>query len=221
MGSTFINPFFSTPPESGWTLRFSDDFNRADGVVGSNYIEVNPVANRFSAYPAVRSNAYSTMGSTSSASAIETVINPATYSYQPNQAVEVQYTDVHPASASRDPTLSLFLRATQSTNPAYGICGYRVQISETLPCWIQRWHLDGITKTDLSSFIFGGVASLNDVFRFEINGYTLNVYRNGTLLLSATDGDVSNQIASGQVGIRFSGFSNGGAINYLNTYEYV
>jgi hypothetical protein len=207
MGTVYVG--FTTA-----NTQFLDTFNRADGAVGTDWITLPPGtafgAGPYGATAQVKSNIFTTVGASSSASSVPVIVNPATKTFSANQSVEVVTTDLNGGSSA--PLAQIFLRMSSYPLTLNGYSGYSIRVDPNLTLTIIR-----VDATAGNTILNTGVSpiALNSKVKAEISGYTISVYVNDVLTLSATDTDTSNRIASGQPGVLFLGFSNSGGFDYF------
>lgn len=161
---------------------FSDDFNRADGVIGANWQNGTGLGIvGISGNQAWQSNA----GPTSAAMA-SVATTAATFTADQESTVTLA------ALSSSD-----FIGPAVRCNPATG-SGYFVTLDGTADSNRRIRRMSGGVET-----IIGAVnlpAATNDVYVLRAVGTTISVFRNGSLLDQVTD----STHASGQPGLYFS-----------------
>lgn len=161
---------------------FSDDFNRADGSLGSNWTQAPTFGALAIISNQVRANVVGRC---------VMHVATATATFSADQEVTATLSTV---SAS-DP-LGLAVRVDPTTGTGYYF------FVDTNPRSLQKY--DGTTFTDLNTIGERFSATSGDVFTLRVVGTTIDVIKNGTTILSKTDATYS----SGQPAITYNWGNN-------------
>jgi hypothetical protein len=144
---------------------FIDDFNRADGVLGSNYDTVTGTSLRVFSQQVYGGN------SEPSANAVK----PSVATFSPNHESQITYTAIQTSDLA-GPAVRL--------DPVTKT-GYVLHIDGLTFGGRTLSKLSGSTITSLGGPNLGGVTG--DTFKLSVSGSRLSVYQNGRLVDSRTD----------------------------------
>jgi hypothetical protein len=177
-------------------ILFSDDFNRADGTVGSNYqaasgsliFELSSNTMRISSLAP---------GSTNHLNCVST----ASALFPPDQETQITYTAINP-------TWFDFAGPAVRVNPA-NATGYTLRLDGLLSNGRGLCRIDSITSVTQIGRNLSNVAG--DVWSIRAQGNVISVYRNGVL----EDSVVDNTYSTGQPGM-FYRFENSRATRMDN-----
>ena len=154
----------------------SDDFNRADGAIGSNWTVIND-----SSYAVVASN----VATTPTSAAYPNCIYASTFTFTANQFSRATMVRSNDTSGQ---AIELTVRGSGSSLAT--LSNYAVTISSA--GWGMYKMVNG-TELALSSGTDTGSDAFNtgDVCELRVIGTSITLYKNGTLLTTCTDSSVS------------------------------
>jgi hypothetical protein len=168
-------------------ILFSDDFNRANGSIGSNY----QVSSGSAIMQIISNQVYTTFTDTLQVNCVSTgsILFPADQEAQITVAVSNNSDIAGPAVR---------------VNPTNGTC-YALFLDTNVAANRRIIRINGNTSTTIGSVNLTAVSG--DIWSLRVVGNRLSAYRNGILMDSVTD----NTYSSGQTGLFYSRGNTGGS----------
>ena len=168
-------------------ILFSDDFNRANGSIGSNY----QVASGSAIMQIISNQVYTTLTDSLQVNCVSTgsILFPADQESQITVAVSNNSDIIGPAVR---------------VNPTNGTC-YAIFLDTNIAGNRRIIRINGNTSTTIGSAILSAVSG--DIWSLRAIGNRISAYRNGVLMDSVTD----NTYSSGQPGLFYSRGNTGGS----------
>lgn len=180
MGILRLGPF---NPPSGWVARFSDDFNRADGALGSNYEFFGDPAALGSADLEIVGNQVKMYGEANINRRARYRVTTAAYSFSADQAARFTYTGPPDAGISNEYHIGCGLRGSEAAGLYYGI---HLHVDPNTGTGFKLYRQNG---TGTIQLVTTGTAVPNtgDEVFFTIIGNAVQVYVNDVLDIDVTD----------------------------------